>query len=1013
MKNRLITWLGLTLVSQGLFTLERAAAQNLAPNAGFEAGTGQPAGWRLAAGQGQWSGEARQGARCLRADGNGNDQAAWHSDELALGRDRLYRWSFYARRGPGGGGGSAVAGTSRVNRDFGLGETWSQYSFVFSMPADEDRAFLRLGQWHLGGTARFDDVELTPVAALHQRLGGGLELGSGEAIEGGRYRCEPDLNGEGANYHRTLLRNRAGFNSNRWLFQPGAEVVYRHALPGLRQKEARVRVAINYYESGALKIEASRDGREWRELKTLGDKDRAGDIPLPADLFPAPEIQVRLSCGGAGGNLQVDQYRYEAGLADPAAEAEGHTYFFEIDRQDPGISVELRSFNPPGGVGPGEISVAVANRTAKAVELSPRWREAGKALSAGAGGPWRVEPGAAPVFTAPLAVAGAGDHELELVLADPQDRPVFSARTHFRLGFLSDGTFGHPLTGTPELGLWWCESQWKVGRDRGLPPGVAGQAPPAGLSLRLARNEFEAAQLVLRPHAAATLNAVKLPALKDRAGRPARLDFTLYEVAYVKVTHPTDATGGRDSFPDPLPPLRTPLPLSAGRNQPLWVEVKTAPECEPGEYQGELELETSLGICRVPIQVQVYGFALPVETHLRSALGLGTGYINQYHRLKAARDQESVHEKYLQNFADHRISPYSFFPYAPIGIRFEGEGEARHAVLDFTRFDQAAGKWLKHFNSFQLPLRGMGGGTFHSRHLGELEGFKEGTAGHARLFQSYLSQIEKHLRENGWLGAAFTYWFDEPDPKDYEFVVDGMKRIKAAAPGIKRLLTEQPEPQLQGHVEIWCGLTPEWSREKVAARKAAGEEVWWYICCAPKAPYVTEFIDHPGTELRLWPWQSWQYGVTGILIWETLYWTSDLVFPPPKLQNPWADPMSYVTGYGNPVGHVAYWGNGDGRFLYPPRRDPDAAQEPCLEAPINSVRWENLRDGMEDYEYFWLLRQAIERAGPGRENLVEQARKLLEIPGAIATDLTHFTTQPGLILEHRHRVAQMIEKLAQ
>ena len=121
--------------------------------------------------------------------------------------------------------------------------------------------------------------------------------------------------------------------------------------------------------------------------------------------------------------------------------------------------------------------------------------------------------------------------------------------------------------------------------------------------------------------------------------------------------------------------------------------------------------------------------------------------------------------------------------------------------------------------------------------------------------------MERHLRERGWLDKAFTYWFDEPDTKDYEFVVAGMKRLKAAAPGLKRLLTEQPEPALLGNVDIWCGLTPEWTRERVQARRAAGEQVWWYICCAPQAPYATEFIDHPGTELRLWPWQSWQYGV--------------------------------------------------------------------------------------------------------------------------------------------------------
>ena len=119
-------------------------------------------------------------------------------------------------------------------------------------------------------------------------------------------------------------------------------------------------------------------------------------------------------------------------------------------------------------------------------------------------------------------------------------------------------------------------------------------------------------------------------------------------------------------------------------------------------------------------------------------------------------------------------------------------------------------------------LRGMGGGTFHSRHLGELEGFQEGTPEFARLFQDYLSQIETHLRERHWLSKAFTYWFDEPAPKDFEFVADGMKRLNAAAPGIRRMLTVQPEPPLLGHVDIWCGLTPKWTPELVRERRDGG-----------------------------------------------------------------------------------------------------------------------------------------------------------------------------------------------
>ena len=582
------------------------------------------------------------------------------------------------------------------------------------------------------------------------------------------------------------------------------------------------------------------------------------------------------------------------------------------------------------------------------------------------------------------------------------------------LSILNDSRPGYWLAQTKDLGVWWCESGWKAGRERAMPQKPS-NGPLKPVTVSAARGEYEPVQVIVRPEHDGELLSTKVTPLRSRWGRSGPVSVRIDEVAYVHVTEPTDKTCAPGWYPDPLPPLRTPLRLRAHQNQPLWLTFHVPPETRPGNYTGVLTLETTLGEVRVPLALQVLGFTLPAESHLRSALGMNSRSINRHHRLTRREDQEAVYEKYLRNFAEHRISPYSFFDYAPIDIRFAGEGTNKHAEVDFTRFDQAAVKWLDahHFNSFRLPLRGMGGGTFHSRRLGTLEGFEEGTPEHARLFRDYLSQIEAHLRQRGWLDQAYTYWFDEPDPKDYEFVTGGMKRIKAAAPGIKRMLTEQPEPGIEGDVDIWCALTSHWTPEKMRARRAAGEEVWWYICCGPKAPYVTEFIDHAGTELRLWPWQSWQYGAQGILIWETLWWTSPTAYPEPQLQDPWLDPMSWKGGYGTPIGEKRPWANGDGRFLYPPRRDPNSDQTPCLDGPINSLRWENLRDGMEDYEYFWLLQREIERvaAAKGESRLVTEARDLLKVPADVSRDLTHFTTDPRPLLQHRHRIATMIERL--
>ena len=75
------------------------------------------------------------------------------------------------------------------------------------------------------------------------------------------------------------------------------------------------------------------------------------------------------------------------------------------------------------------------------------------------------------------------------------------------------------------------------------------------------------------------------------------------------------------------------------------------------------------------------------------------------------------------------------------------------------------------------------------------------------MFASQVQQIETHLREKGWLDMAYVYWFDEPDPKDYEFVANGMKRLEKYAPGLTRMITEQPSGEFDAHVNVW------WSRE--------------------------------------------------------------------------------------------------------------------------------------------------------------------------------------------------------
>ena len=131
--------------------------------------------------------------------------------------------------------------------------------------------------------------------------------------------------------------------------------------------------------------------------------------------------------------------------------------------------------------------------------------------------------------------------------------------------------YGELLPGSTLVGanddspvLWWASSGWKIGRDRAL-PAATGEA----ILIAAARNEAEAAQLVVRP--SRTLKGLRIavgPLAGPNRASIAAGSIEVLEVRYVNVTIPTDKTAVAGYWPDPLPPLTGPIDL-APADQPL------------------------------------------------------------------------------------------------------------------------------------------------------------------------------------------------------------------------------------------------------------------------------------------------------------------------------------------------------------------------------------------------------------------------------------------------------------
>ncbi|MGC9319195.1 MAG: glycoside hydrolase domain-containing protein, partial [Armatimonadota bacterium] len=1086
--------------------------------------------------------------------GSGSDTSHWRAEDPGLEPGATYEFSTWMRRAPEALGGLAITGPSFANMDRRPGEEWAEGRHVFVVPREAEEAYIRVGQWHADGTIFFDDVSLLPVTPLPVRRGA-LELGQGETVDGSSYSFTAPLGGYTGNYSRPLHSHTAHFNSHRWVFFPGAEVIYRHEIGGLAMTGATIEPQIGWYAAGICIVEVGTDGRTWTQVGEMSDLGR-GTFEVPAETLPAEEIYVRLRSPGEGergesapGSFQIYNYGFRAELAEAVEPLRGATTFLVPETTSDRLAVDVRTL---GGLLPGmsnEAVMTLRNLSDDALDLRPMLLfEPEGAEPASFDATVTVPAGGEAEVSIPYAAGVVGSYEAALIVADAAGEELYRARFTFQVPELYRSNFGYPVASDDAAELWWCEGTYKVNRDRPAPTG-----DERSVMIEACRGEYEPVQVIIRPRRpiSGLTAAVSDLAGDGGAAIPAE-QIDILRVAYVYVHTPTDSQGAVGWWPDPLPPLDAPVDLEADRNQPLWVRVHVPADAAPGRYEGTLSLEADGWSAQVPLRLRVFDFEMPAERSIVATMGFSSGTMRHYHHLETDEQTEDVFDRYMRNFRAHRIDPYSPMLQS-IRTQLEGvewtggemiqsedapEGQNVLHILDASETDNpsaatadlievdrerdyrlgfmaraaqghqfqttvtchdAAGEWMSGCNidtlyegtgewaryetpipagrmaegcqgvrvtlrasrwvesgettgeawfddvffglaeegapnlvpdpSFEMGARDVrivsdytdfdywmeryvDGLGFQSVRLpigymprrdapGHVGPYWQGTEAYDRIVGEYLHDLQEHLREKGWLDVGYAYWVDEPAPEHYENVRYGMRLLDEYAPDIARMLTEQPEEELVGFVDIWCPVLHNYDEEACHERQRDGDTIWWYVCTGPKAPYAGLFIDHNAVDLRIWQWMGWKYDVQGCLIWATNYYTSgQRRRETGQWQNPWDDPMAYRASGGG------WWGNGDGRFIYPPNVDPNSEHEPIITGPVDSIRWEMLREGLEDREYFEILRALVE----GHPE--DAARELLTIPESIVTNPREFTRDPLPLYERRRALMEAIERLS-
>ncbi len=484
--------------------------------------------------------------------------------------------------------------------------------------------------------------------------------------------------------------------------------------------------------------------------------------------------------------------------------------------------------------------------------------------------------------------------------------------------------------------------------------------------VELAGNETESFQVLIYPFAR-DLNAatVRVSALKPINGRSTKLapHAQASPVGFVHTSKPSYPVPYIGWYPDPILDFLKSYDVKKGHVQPVWIRVKAPAGTPAGDYSGEINVKpANAAATRLSLKVHVYAFDLPKQTHLRTAMSLYDNYLPNAYGARA----ESLRAKYEDFVLSYRINPDNIYRATP------------PAISDLKRWDREG------LNAFNIV------------YVQKPKNIKKDQPYPADTKQAILDKLDAvvpQLKANGLYGKSYVYGFDEIGPESYAAMKDIFGAIKAKYPDLPILTTGRDhtfgEASGIDSVDAWCPLTPYYDLDRVAKARARGKQVWWYICIGPRAPFGNFFIDYDGIDARvLMGLQTAKYQPDGFLYYAMMRWP---LTKRPITSGPYTDwPTASLPG-----------SNGDGSVI-------------CAgpNGPLATVRLENIRDGIEDNEYFWLLRQEMERlksnSNPQAAKALRQAESALTIGDDLVKSMSSFTKSPDALLAKRHQVAAAI-----
>jgi hypothetical protein len=406
--------------------------------------------------------------------------------------------------------------------------------------------------------------------------------------------------------------------------------------------------------------------------------------------------------------------------------------------------------------------------------------------------------------------------------------------------------------------------------------------------------------------------------------------------------------------PDPLWEVPS-IDLDAYQSQGVWIDFRVPRDADAGAYHGSVEV---LRDGRTAVQFQLSVQVLPAELpepagyHCYLNILVDPSSVARFNKLPLWGEEHwQQMGSYVNDLAAHGQKTITAFivddPWNSVTgfpvrslVEWKHKGEwngSDQLSFDFTQFDRfvrmclkaGIGDHIEAWSPLVQPHSDYSMLTYIDTATGQTRRMRlaAGSAEYKSAWGSFVRAFQDHLRLQGWLDKTYLAFDEIPSgvldrvvPLFHESAPD-LKLMISGGDEEGRYMAESRELAFHyGYYSPGSGV----QLPDIPVRRKAGKRSLLYTAVTPLYPNTFLFSDP--LESRYLGWIVWKWDFDGYIRWAWNFWPATL----------WDQP--FFT-----------WHSGDMFFVYPgPNR------------PVDSIRWEMLRQGLEDYECLWLARKGLD-----------------------------------------------------